>query len=223
MLKTQHSSLLTRTLPPPRWTHRLALFVLTSILMSNTPLPAADAQTTTAIAPAPTQLATVGGGCFWCLEAVFERVDGVKSVTSGYAGGATANPTYKEVCAGQTGHAEVIQIEFDPSRISYEKILDLFWEAHDPTTLNRQGPDAGTQYRSIILFHDAAQNAGAEKSKKSAAVRFSNPIVTEIVPLKKFHAAEAYHQDYFRNNPNSSYCVLVINPKLKKLDKAKKP
>lgn len=223
MQKNQHSPHLTRTLPPARWTLRRSLLALTSILMSNNPLPAADAPTTTAIAPAPTQLATVGGGCFWCLEAVFERADGVKSVTSGYAGGATANPTYKEVCAGQTGHAEVIQIEFDPAKISYEKILDLFWEAHDPTTLNRQGPDAGTQYRSSILFHDDTQKAAAEKSKKSAAVRFSDPIVTEIVPLKKFYAAEAYHQDYFRNNPNSSYCVLVINPKLKKLDQTKKP
>lgn len=223
MQKNQHSPHLTRTLPPARWTLRRSLLALTSILMSNNPLPAADAPTTTAIAPAPAQLATVGGGCFWCLEAVFERADGVKSVTSGYAGGATANPTYKEVCAGQTGHAEVIQIEFDPAKISYEKILDLFWEAHDPTTLNRQGPDAGTQYRSSILFHDDTQKAAAEKSKKSAAVRFSDPIVTEIVPLKKFYTAEAYHQDYFRNNPNSSYCVLVINPKLKKLDQAKKP
>ena len=223
MPNLHHPPCLTRMQPTVRWTLRRSFLTLTSILMSINPLPAAEAPKASANAPAPTQLATVGGGCFWCLEAVFERIDGIKSVTSGYAGGSTVNPTYKEVCSGTTGHAEVIQIEFDPTRISYEKILDLFWEAHDPTTPNRQGPDTGTQYRSIILCHDDAQTAAAEKSKQSAAAHFGDPIVTEIVPLKKFYAAEAYHQDYFRNNPNSSYCVLVINPKLKKLDKAKKP
>ena len=197
----------------------IALLAFTTIIMSIQSLSAADA----AKMPSPTHLATFGGGCFWCLEAVFEREDGIKSVTSGYAGGVRENPTYKEVCSGDTGHAEVIQIEFDPLKISYDKLLNLFWNSHDPTTLNRQGADVGTQYRSIILYHNDDQKAAAEKSRTGAAARFSSPIVTEIAPLKKFYAAEAYHQDYFRNNPNASYCVLVISPKLKKLDKATKP
>ena len=164
-----------------------------------------------------TELATFGGGCFWCLEAVFERLDGVKSVTSGYAGGTKENPTYKEVCTGATGHAEVIQIEFDPHKISYEKLLEVFWEAHDPTTMNRQGADAGTQYRSVILYHNDAQKRAAEKSKELAQWRFPRPIVTEIIPLTKFFKAEEYHQDYFRKNPNAPYCAVVISPKLEKL------
>ena len=164
-----------------------------------------------------TELATFGGGCFWCLEAVFERLDGVKSVTSGYAGGTKENPTYKEVCTGATGHAEVIQIEFDPQKISYEKLLEVFWEAHDPTTMNRQGADAGTQYRSVILYHNDAQKRAAEKSKELAQWRFPRPIVTEIIPLTKFFKAEEYHQDYFRKNPNAPYCAVVISPKLEKL------
>ena len=164
-----------------------------------------------------TELATFGGGCFWCLEAVFERLDGVKSVTSGYAGGTKENPTYKEVCTGVTGHAEVIQIEFDPHKISYEKLLEVFWEAHDPTTMNRQGADAGTQYRSVILYHNDAQKQAAEKAKELAQWRFPRPIVTEIVPLTKFFKAEEYHQDYFRKNPNAPYCAVVISPKLEKL------
>src|SRR5947207_1503045 len=149
-----------------------------------------------------TELATFGGGCFWCMEAVFERLDGVKAVTSGYAGGTKENPGYKEVCSGNTGHAEVIQVEFDPQRISYEKLLEIFWEAHDPTTLNRQGADTGTQYRSIILYSNDAQKQSAEKSKEQAQWRFPRPIVTEIVPLTKFYKAEDYHQDYFRKNTN---------------------
>ena len=164
-----------------------------------------------------TELATFGGGCFWCLEAVFERLDGVKSVTSGYAGGTKENPTYKEVCTGVTGHAEVIQIEFDLHKISYEKLLEVFWEAHDPTTMNRQGADAGTQYRSVILYHNDAQKQAAEKAKELAQWRFPRPIVTEIVPLTKFFKAEEYHQDYFRKNPNAPYCAVVISPKLEKL------
>ena len=166
-----------------------------------------------------TELATFGGGCFWCVEAVFERRDGVKSVTSGYAGGPKENPTYKEVCQGDTGHAEVVQIEYDPKRITYEQLLELFWEAHDPTTPNRQGADVGTQYRSIILYHDDAQRQAAEKSKLAAAKQFPRAIVTEIVPLTKFYPAEGYHQDYFRNNPNAGYCQVVIRPKLEKLQK----
>jgi peptide-methionine (S)-S-oxide reductase len=177
------------------------------------------AKTTTMTSTNHTERATLGGGCFWCLEAVFERLPGIKAVTSGYAGGHTKNPTYKEVCAGDTGHAEVVQIEFDPSVISFEKLLEVFWTAHDPTTLNRQGGDVGTQYRSVIFYENDAQKAAAEKSKAAAAKKFPGPIVTEIVPLTHFYKAEGYHQDYFRNNRNAPYCQLVIEPKLKKLDK----
>lgn len=170
-----------------------------------------------------TELATFGGGCFWCLEAIFERLPGVKAVTSGYAGGHTANPTYAEVCRHTTGHAEVVQIEFEPAKLSYEKLLDWFWEAHDPTTLNRQGNDVGDQYRSIILYHDAAQKAAAEKSKAAAAKNFPQPIVTTIEPLQKFYPAEVGHQDYYRLNPNAGYCRVVIKPKLDKLEKKSLP
>jgi peptide-methionine (S)-S-oxide reductase len=166
-----------------------------------------------------TELATLGGGCFWCLEACFELLPGVKSVTSGYAGGTKENPTYKEVCSGDTGHAEVVQIEFDPSVTSYEKLLETFWQIHDPTTLNRQGHDVGTQYRSIILYHNDAQKAAAEKSMKEAQKELSRPIVTQIVPLKRFWPAEAYHQDYFRNNPDQGYCQMVVRPKVEKTEK----
>lgn len=164
-----------------------------------------------------TELATFAGGCFWCIEAVFETTDGVKSVTSGYAGGTTENPTYQEVCTGRTGHAEVAQIEFDPVKVSYEQLLETFWHAHDPTTLNRQGADVGTQYRSAIFYHNDAQKLAAEKSKKAAAPLFDRPIVTEIVPLTKFYKAENYHQDYFRNHQNAPYCTVVIRPKLQKV------
>src|SRR5205809_563947 len=136
--------------------------------------------------------ATFGGGCFWCMEAVFERVQGVKSVTSGYAGGAMPDPTYKQVCSDETGHAEAIQIEFDPAKVSYEQLLEVFWAAHDPTTLNRQGADEGTQYRSIILYHDDAQRVAAEKSKAAVQKEFDGKIVTEIKPVTKFFPAEGY-------------------------------
>lgn len=164
-----------------------------------------------------TELATYGGGCFWCVEAIFQRLDGVKSVVSGYAGGKTENPTYKEICGGDTGHAEVIQIEYDPKKISYAQLLDVFWQAHDPTTLNRQGADRGTQYRSIILYHDERQKQVAESAKKAAAGQFRDPIVTEIVPLTKFYKAEGYHQNYYNDNKNAPYCQFVIRPKLDKL------
>jgi peptide-methionine (S)-S-oxide reductase len=166
-----------------------------------------------------TETATLGGGCFWCTEALFQMLPGVKSVTSGYAGGTKANPTYQDVCTGNTGHAEVIQIEFDPRIVSYDKILATFWEAHDPTTLNQQGADHGTQYRSIILYNSEAQKLAAEKSKAEAQKHFSRPIVTEIVPLKAFYKAEGYHQDYYRSNPNQPYCRLVIQPKVEKFEK----
>jgi len=166
-----------------------------------------------------TELATVGGGCFWCTEAVFQRLPGVISIASGYAGGTTGNPTYEQVCRGNTGHAEVIQIEFDPQKISYQKLLHYFWEAHDPTTLNQQGADTGTQYRSIILYHSEAQKLAAEKSKLEAQTSFKSPIVTEIVPLKKFYKAETYHQDYYNENSAQPYCRAVIRPKVEKIEK----
>jgi len=166
-----------------------------------------------------TEFATLGGGCFWCTEAIFQMLPGVKSVASGYAGGTKENPTYKEVCTGTTGHAEVIQIEYDPKVVSYEKVLETFWEAHDPTTLNRQGNDSGTQYRSIILYSNEAQKAAAEKSKAEAQKHFSKAITTEIVPLKKFYKSEDYHQDYYRSNPNQPYCRMVIQPKVEKFEK----
>jgi len=163
----------------------------------------------------------LGGGCFWCMEALFETLPGVVSVTSGYAGGHVPNPTYKQVCTGTTGHAEVIRIEYDPSRIRYEDLLEAFWEAHDPTTPNRQGNDVGPQYRSIILYVNEAQRRAAEKSRAEAARKFSRPIVTEIVPLERFYLAEAYHQDYFRKNPEQAYCQFVIRPKLEKFQKSR--
>jgi peptide-methionine (S)-S-oxide reductase len=165
-----------------------------------------------------TEQATLGGGCFWCTEAIFQMLPGVKSVTSGYAGGHQDNPTYEQVCQGTTGHAEVIQVEFDPQKISLATILDTFWEAHDPTTLNRQGADVGTQYRSIILYHSPAQKDAAEKSKAAAQKNFTQPIVTEIVPLKKFYKGEAYHQNYYRSNPSQGYCRAVIRPKVEKFE-----
>ena len=143
---------------------------------------------------------------------------GVKSVASGYAGGITDDPTYEEVCTGRTGYAEVIQVAFDPEQVSYEKILETFWEAHDPTTLNRQGNDAGTQYRSIILYHSPKQKELAEKSKAAAQENFLSPIVTEIVPLQKFYPAEQYHQNYYRSNPNQGYCRAIIRPKVEKFE-----
>jgi peptide-methionine (S)-S-oxide reductase len=178
---------------------------------------AMNAQTNSA---AKTETATFGGGCFWCAEAVFQRIPGVKSVTSGFAGGTVPNPTYEEVCTGTTGHAEVIQLKFDPAIITYDKILEIFWEAHDPTTLNRQGEDIGTQYRSIILYANDAQERIAKDSKAKAGKKFTEPIVTEIVPLKAFYSAEAYHQNYFNTHKNGSYCAFVITPKLKKLIQA---
>jgi len=163
--------------------------------------------------------ATFGGGCFWCMEAVFERIPGVKSVVSGYAGGHVPNPTYEMVCTGLTGHAEVIQIEYDPAVVSFEKLLSIFWVAHDPTTLNRQEDDFGPNYRSIILYHNDEQKEAAEKSYKDLTRRrvFRSPIVTELVPLTEFYPAEAYHQDYYRNHQGSEYSDIYIVPKLRKL------
>jgi peptide-methionine (S)-S-oxide reductase len=170
--------------------------------------------------PMKTEKATLGGGCFWCVEAVYERLPGVLAVTSGYAGGQSENPTYEQIGTGKTGHAEVVQIEYDPAKISYEKIVDLFWDAHDPTTLNRQGADVGTQYRSIILTANDEEARLAEESKARAQAKFKSPIVTEIVPLPKFYPAEDYHQDFYRENPMHPYNLAVIRPKLKKLEDA---
>jgi peptide-methionine (S)-S-oxide reductase len=163
------------------------------------------------------EVATLGTGCFWCAEAVFERIPGVESVVAGYAGGTIPNPTYEQVCTDTTGYAEVAEITFDPSKISYKKLLEVFWQAHDPTTLNRQGADVGTQYRSVIFYHDEKQKIAAEKSKQEAQKNFSDPIVTEIKPLTKFYKAENYHQEYFNNHRDAPYCRLVIKPKLDKL------
>jgi peptide-methionine (S)-S-oxide reductase len=174
-------------------------------------------------APSPTHASTkaaialFGGGCFWCLDAVYQYVPGILKITSGFAGGDTPAPTYEQVCTGRTGHAEVIQITYDPAKVSYSDLLDLFWKAHDPTTLNRQGADAGTQYRSIILTANPEEAIQAEDSKKKAQAQFSDPIVTEIKPLTTFYPAEAYHQEYYSNNKSAPYCRAVIAPKLKKL------
>jgi len=170
---------------------------------------------------AKTETATLGGGCFWCVEAVYQRVKGIESVKPGYAGGDTKNPTYKEICTGKTGHAEVAQIKFDKNIITYEQILNVFWQSHDPTTLNRQGNDVGTQYRSVIFYHNNEQKEIAEKSKKYAdsSKYWKNPIVTEITMLNNYSDAEDYHDNYYENNPNQPYCLFVIRPKLNKLQK----
>lgn len=166
------------------------------------------------------QVATVGGGCFWCTEAVFQEIKGVEKVVSGYSGGnAPGHPTYREVCSGLTGHAEVVQITFDADQISYEDVLVIFMTTHDPTTLNRQGGDVGTQYRSVIYYHDNEQKEIAEKVLKQVAPYYNDPIVTEIAPLKVFYKAEDYHQDYYRNNTTQGFCSFVITPKLAKLRK----
>ena len=165
------------------------------------------------------ETAVFGGGCFWCLDAQFKLVNGVKSVVSGYAGGTTKNPTYEQVCSETTGHAEVIQVEFDPAVVTYADLLRKFFHAHDPTTLNRQGPDVGTSYRSIILYRDANQKAVAEAVRSEAQRDWPDPIVTEIVPLQAFYRAEDYHQDYFAKNPTQGYCRIVVAPKVKKFEK----
>jgi len=168
-------------------------------------------------ADAKTETLVLGGGCFWCTEAAYELVPGVKSVVSGYAGGQLRNPSYEDVVTGRTGHAEVIRITYDPAQVSLDTLLDFFWAVHDPTTLNRQGADEGPQYRSIILYADEAQKAAAEASLARANPEWGGRIVTEIVPLERFYEAEDYHQDYFRKNPQAGYCRVVIKPKIDKL------
>jgi len=182
------------------------------------PQPAAHAKQAP---PAEFETATFGAGCFWCTEAVFQQLKGVHSVVSGYSGGMTKNPTYEQVCSGATGHAEVIQVTFDPKAISYPELLEVFWKTHDPTTLNRQGNDFGTQYRSAIFYHNEEQQRLAEHYKKEldASGAFSAPIVTEITPFDEFYPAEDYHQKYFDANPRQPYCAAIIRPKVDKVRK----
>ncbi len=167
------------------------------------------------------ELATFGSGCFWCTETIFRKLNGVKSAVSGYSGGTKENPTYKEVCTGTTGHAEVVKVTFDPTIISYKELLEIFWKIHDPTTLNRQGNDIGTQYRSVIFYHNEEQKKIAEeyKSKLEEEKIFNDPIVTEITHFTKFFPAENYHQDYYEQNKTQPYCSFVITPKLEKFKK----
>lgn len=202
--------------------HLLALLLSIPTLASCEPEKAmpADAKLP---APAPkvpegSEVITLGAGCFWCIEAAYRQLDGVQAAVSGYMGGTVANPTYEQICEGTTGHAEVVQVVFDPKKITAEKILAWFWDLHDPTTLNRQGADVGTQYRSAIFYHSDAHKTLAEASKKAAQANFKDPIVTEITKAETFYPAENYHQDfYFQNKTNNGYCRMVVEPKLKKL------
>lgn len=212
-------------------THTMHIHTLLRTLAALAVAPAllgADAAGGPSAKPVKTETAVVGGGCFWCLEAVYEKVEGVVDVESGYSGGATVKPDYASVCTGATGHAEVIRITYDPARIKYADLLAIFWDIHDPTTLNRQGADTGSQYRSVIFWADESQRTAAEASLKEAQTRFDNRVVTEIVPLKTYWKAEEYHQDYFRKHPDQPYCAVSIPPKLQKLfkkhaDKTAKP
>lgn len=176
---------------------------------------------TTSTSSRDTDTATLGTGCFWCTEAVFQQLKGVLKVTSGYSGGSVVNPTYKDVSSGTTGHAEVIEIVYDPAEITFDELLEVFWQTHDPTTLNRQGNDVGPQYRSAIFYHNEEQKAKAEKYKKelNESGAFEKPIVTEITPYTAFYKAEDYHQDYYNNNGSQPYCYYVIRPKLEKFQK----
>ena len=200
----------------------LSLLLLLPTLASCEPekaMTAADKQAAAMPAvPAGAETATLGAGCFWCVDAAYRQFDGVISVTSGYTGGTVKDPTYDDICTGNSGHAEVIRVVFDPEKISYEKILAWFWDLHDPTTLNRQGNDVGTQYRSAIYYHSDEQKKVAEASKAAAQANFKDPIVTEITKAPEFYPAENYHQDYYAENKSKNpYCRFVIEPKLKKL------
>jgi peptide-methionine (S)-S-oxide reductase len=200
------------------WLLIAVLFIACSSQIKNQK---ADMNSSQPIENGEFEVATLGGGCFWCVEAVYQRLKGVQSVASGYSGGKIANPSYREICTGRTGHAEVAQITFDPKVISYAEILEVFWRVHDPTTLNRQGNDIGTQYRSVIFYHDEKQKETAIKSKKSVEESglWSDPIVTEISALTKFYKAEDYHQNYFNDNRQQPYCVYVVDPKVEKFKK----
>jgi peptide-methionine (S)-S-oxide reductase len=202
--------------------HLLALLLSIPTLAScepEKPMPA-DAKLPAAAPKVPegSEVITLGAGCFWCIEAAYKQLDGVQAAVSGYMGGTVVDPTYEQICEGTTGHAEVVQVVFDPKKISAEKIIAWFWDLHDPTTLNRQGADVGTQYRSAIFYHSDAHKAVAEASKKAAQPNFKDPIVTEITKAVTFYPAENYHQDfYFQNKSNNGYCRMVVEPKLKKL------
>jgi peptide-methionine (S)-S-oxide reductase len=189
-----------------------AFLLNASLKASNTPDPTPSAPS------AKTETATFGMGCFWCAQALFQKFNGVTHIDCGYAGGHTENPTYEDVCSDQTGHAEVVQITYDPSKITYQQLLDIFWDVHDPTTLDRQGNDSGTQYRSIILFENPEQQKLAEASKKAEEAKLKQPVTTEIVPLTKFYRAEEYHQDYFKKHPYQPYCIFEISPKIQALE-----
>jgi peptide-methionine (S)-S-oxide reductase len=210
------------TIIPKKSLHRLLTVLLVAGMGSMLSAASVVAATATPIptppAPATTQSATFGMGCFWCSQALFQKFTGVVHVDCGYAGGHTVNPTYEDVCTDATGHAEVVRITYDPTKISYQQLLDIFWDVHDPTTLDQQGDDTGTQYRSIILYETPEQKQLAEASKVAEAAKLNKPVTTEIVPLKAFYRAEEYHQDYFKKNPYSPYCLFVISPKLQKLE-----
>ena len=190
------------------------LFLLTMITVNSKEVPDINITGSEVVQ----EVAIIGGGCFWCTEAVFEKIGGVLEVVSGYAGGKSKNPTYKEICTGKSGHAEVIRITFNAKILSYAKILDIFGKCHDTTTLNRQGADVGTQYRSTIMYLNETQKSIAEKWKQEFNNRLPSPVVTEIVKAPIFYVAEEYHQDYYARNPNQGYCNFVIRPKLKKLN-----
>lgn len=198
-----------------------SVFTFFSCAQNENPKKNMSDNSTSIAAGTKTDTATFGTGCFWCTEAVFQQLEGVLKATSGYSGGHVANPTYKEVCTGETGHAECLEIVYDPTKITYDDLLEVFWQVHDPTTLNRQGNDVGTQYRSAIFYHNQEQKEKAEKYKaeldKSGA--WSNPIVTEIVPAATFYKAEDYHQNYYNDNGSQPYCYFVIRPKLEKFQK----
>ena len=198
----------------------LALFSLGFLAMTSCNDSSAQAPTPPVAIPADAQSLVLGGGCFWCVEAAYEMVPGVLTVESGYAGGKRPSPSYEQVCTGATGHAEVVKITFDPAQVSREKLVDFFWDIHDPTTLNRQGADEGTQYRSVIYFSTPEEKSLIDASLARANPAWGGKIVTEVSPLPEFYPAEAYHQDYYRNNPSAGYCRVVIKPKIDKLKKA---
>jgi peptide-methionine (S)-S-oxide reductase len=198
---------------------KISLFLLIAILIFSAISTNVISQTK--VQKMNTMKATFGGGCFWCTEAIFSQLKGVSKVISGYSGGHVSNPSYKEVCNGNTGHAECIQIEYDPTKIAYTELLEIFWMTHDPTTLNRQGADVGTQYRSVIFYHDEEQKQAAIsiKEKLNKEKIWDDPIVTEITQFEKFYKAEDYHQNYYPNNKNEGYCRIVITPKIEKFKK----
>jgi len=198
------------------------LFILLTVLLLSSPASQMDlSMEHSKTDKAMTEYATFGGGCFWCTEAIFSRLKGVESVLPGYSGGTVKNPSYKEVCTGRTGHAEVIQIRFNPAEVSFLELMEVFFATHDPTTLNRQGADVGTQYRSVIFYHTNEQRDQAEKiiSDLNREKVWDAPVITEVVPFEAFFPAEEYHQDYYNNNSNTGYCRMVIQPKLQKLEK----